>query len=685
MPDDGNMADSGDSDSTIPGLSRRKMLALSGGGVVGGLSGCLQGDSDTPANPTPEEETVIKTVVETVEGEERTVVKTEVVEETVIEEETRTVEVTREQEPVERTFDQPFGTVPTEVSFGWGGNAGSIRDYYDTHLGTMGYDGNYRFEGLTDYSLDGNELTFEIRDDLTYHNGEPVTVDSFLYHQNQLYWVDPEGSGYTQPHQKVDDTTAVYTYEEPPGSELIEISYFTFHMAYPEPKEFAINEALKDASSSEERDKILNNRVAEPHNQDTLEHKVKAGHGSTGPYKIESWDDVTDSQIRMVRHEGHPYVHDRTPEEMILHFTGGSASQDQLITQDVTDFGGGGFPGYLRGVAPRHLQTLVNFPIPRMSAVHFNYKNKDLANRNVRRAILAAEDLPSARKNAQAVRLPHTYHLGMTESLSDNFLGSDFVGNRIKYPSAPDTEKATEYMERAGYIKQNGTWVDPDGQETDITFVAKNSRSVVASGLVNPLKNFGLNVTLETRSNTTYQQTVRQEFDYDMVLWRPHGCFNIIAHPTCYYGVNKHTNLGLGGSARGSDWANATGPGDLTEGTHYVMKNGEPVSANNHKPLSPTVPKEHGSEQISGSGKEINLVALDNALRNDEKIQTNSRKGAQYFNFDLPAFDIYEHTGGAWGDTKGFDWPAQDNDKAWLMESPVKKVVRKGQVDMALE
>jgi len=656
------------------------MLALSGGGVVGGLSGCLESDSEGD-DPTPGQETVIQTVIETVEGEERTVIQTRVEEETRVVEE----EVTREREPVETTLDKPYGSVPTEVEFGWGGNAGSIRNYYDTHLGTMGFDGNYKYEGLTDISLDGRELTFEIRDDLTYHNGDPVTVQSFLHHQNQLYWVNPEGSGFTQEHQMVDDTTAVYTYEEPPGSELLEIAYYSFHMSYPEPMELDIVDALRDASSSEERDQILNDRVAVPHEQDTLEHKVKEGHGSTGPYMIESWDDVTDQEIRFVRHDGHPYVHENTPEELVLHFTGGSASKDQLITSNVTDYGDGGFPEYLRGVAPRELQTLVNFPIPRMSVVHFNYKDKDLANRNVRRAILAAEDLPSARQNSQDVVLPHTYQLGMTESLSDNFLGSDFVENRIQYPAEPDTEAATEYMEAAGYVKQNDTWVDPDGQETDITFVAREDDSVVSQGLVNPLNNFGLNVTLETRSTNTYQQTVRQEFDYDMVLWRPHGCFNITAHPNCYYRVDKHTNLALGGGPRGSDWNQAESVDDLEEGTHYVMQNGEPVSRNNHKPLTPTVPQEHGSEEISGSGKTIDLVGLNSFLENDQELQARSRMGAQWFNFDVPAFDVFEQTGGAWGDTRGFDWPDQENDDAWLMESPVDKVVRKGQVSMAFE
>jgi hypothetical protein len=171
MSADRNMGDSGDSDKTTSDVSRRKMLALGGGAVAGGLGGCLgdggdESPTDTQAmgpSPTPREETIIETEVVTVTGEERTEIKT------VIEEET--VEVTPEPEPVEVTLDRPYNTVPTEVTFGWGGNSGAITDYYNTTLGNMGFDGQYRFEGLKDYSLDGKELTFNIREDLTYTPG----------------------------------------------------------------------------------------------------------------------------------------------------------------------------------------------------------------------------------------------------------------------------------------------------------------------------------------------------------------------------------------------------------------------------------------------------------------------------------------------------------------------------------
>ena len=680
MSDDRNMGDSGDSDKTTPSVNRRKMLALGGGAVAGGLAGCLGDGDDDGDNPTstdvatPSPRVVTQTVEVTGDQTPRV--------ETVTQQVTRSPEP---EEPVEMTLDRPYGTVPTEVSFGWGGNAGGLARYYNTHLGNMGFDGRYRFEGLEDYSLDGKKLTFEIRDDLTWHNGETVTVDSMLWGQNQLYWVSPDGSGYTREHEKVDDFTARYHYEEAPQSELLTIAYFSFAMTYPEPYELETNQMLRDASSSEERDEILNTRVSDPSEQDTLEHKVKEGHGSTGPYMIESWDDVTDQEILMQRYDDHPYMGDSQPEQLRLNFAGGQPARDQMISNDVTDFGNGAFPQRLQAVAPRHLQTLVNFSIPRMSAVHFNYHNKDVGRRGVRRAILSAVNLANVRSSASDVVSPHTYQLGMTEGLCDNFLGEEFVNNRIKYPLGGNTERAATYMQQAGYTKQNGNWVDSNGEQTDITFKAKSNKAVVANAIVNPLNNFGLNVQLETRDTNTYQTEVREEFDYDMVLWSPHGCFSNAAHPDCFYRPDKHTNLALGGGASGAqDWVNATSLDDLEEGTHYEMQNGQAISRQSGKPLFPTIPSEHGRERISGSGQEINLLSLTNELQKDN-FDPAAFQGAQYFNFDLPAFDLYENTGGAWGDTSGFEWPGQNNTDAWLLPTPIRSVIRKGQVSMQYE
>ena len=673
MSDNPSSREDDSNSKTSPSVNRRKMLALGGGAVAGGLAGCLgDGDGDDPtdtegATPTPEVETITITQ-ET--GSPRV--------------ETRTVVNTPEQDPVETTLDRPYGTVPTEVKFGWGGNSGALTNYYMTSLGDMGFDGRYRFEALEDYSLDGKKLTFNLRDDLTYHNGEQVTVDSFLMGQNQLYWVDPEGSSYTREHEKVDDFTARYHYEEAPQSELLEISYFGFTLQYPEPYEVETNEMLRDASSSDERDEILNTRVTNPSDQDTLRHKVE-NHGGSGPYMIESWDDVTDQEILMTRYDDHPFMDESNPEHLRLNFAGGQSARDQMISNDVTDFGNGGFPRRLRSVAPRHLQTLANFSIPRMSVVHFNYNNKDVGRRGVRRAILSAVDLNNVRSASSDVVSPHTYQLGMTEGLCDNFLSEDFINNRIEYPLAGDTDRAATYMQQAGYSKQNGSWVDPDGEQADITFKANSNDAVVANAVVNPLNSFGLDVQLETRDTNTYQTEVREEFDYDMVLWSPHGCFDNAAHPDCFYRPDKHTNLALGGGASGAqDWINATSLDDLEEGTHYVMQDGQAVSRQSGKPLFPTIPSEQGQERITGDGQEINLLALTNSLQNDE-FDPAAFQGAQYFNFDLPAFDLYENTGGAWGDTRGFAWPSQDDTEAWLLPTPVRSVIRKGQVSMNYE
>jgi peptide/nickel transport system substrate-binding protein len=568
----------------------------------------------------------------------------------------------------EERLDNPFGTVPRNIEVGWGGSGNGVLNYLTTALGTMRVDGEYEMVAMKDYTWEDKELTIEIEEDYTYHNGDPLDIQDAITGHQIVYWLNPEDARWAEPPERVDQHTArfVYANERP---ETLVIRYFSQGATGALPRRFLqksetyLNtvQEMKDASTSEEKDEVLQNVVKGVPEEHQIEHIVETQRGS-GPYMIESMDDVTDEYVHMVRYDDSPDVTEDTPPELRLNFAGGSSARDQMITNNVTDWGNGAFPERLRGAAPDNLDTVKVGAKPQGTVVHFNYINKDVGNRNVRRAIYSALEMSNVMRTTDGEVLPHTYQLGMTENLCDNFLGEDFVSNRIQYPHAADTEAAASYMERDGYSKQNGTWVDSDGEETDITLVAHTNMATVANAIASPLQDFGLNVETTVIGNPNYNETVRNEKDYDMALWSPYGDWGGVPHPYYFYRIDKHINLALAGGASGAGtWRAATSIDDLQEETDYIMQDGQPISRSNHHPIYPVVPQEMGAEEVSGEGMEINLLEIDNHLDRGDEVQKRSRLGARYYNFDLPNFMTWEETYGVWGDVGNFNFPAEDS------------------------
>lgn len=652
-------------------ISRRKLLAASSAAMAGGIAGC-GGDSDTPTDTA----TASPTDSDGMGGDE-----------------SPTATDTPSPRPAikEERLNTPFGTVPRNIEVGWGGQGNGVLNWITTALGTSRVDGNYEKAALKDWTYEDQVLTLEIKEGYTYHDGTPLDIQDAITGHQLVYWLAPDDARWAEPPERVDRHTARFVYPEP-KAETIVMRYFSQGSTGALPKRFLKKsetyldsvQQMKDASSEEERDQVLQNVVKGVPDEHKIEHVVENKRGS-GTFMIESMDDVTDEHVDLVRYDDHPAVDENFPPQFRLNFAGGSDARQTMITNDITDFGGGAFPDRLRESAPDNLQTVFVNAKPQATVVHFNYINKDLGNRDVRRAIYSTINMPDVMKTESSRVLPHQYQLGMTEALCDNFLGEDFVSNRIEYPQEEDKDQATSYMQRAGYSKQNGSWVDPDGEEMDITFLAHTNKATVAQAIGAPLDEFGFNVETQAQGNPTYNNRVRNEKDYDMALWSPYGDWGGVPHPWYFYRVDKHINLALAGGASGAtQWRQATSLDELEEGTDYIMQNGQAISRSNEHPILPRVPEEMGAEQISGDGKQINLLENDNFLVQGKEVQQRAREGAQYYNFDLPNFMIWEETYGMWGDVENFNMPGPDSGTA-KTNKPQKHMIYAGTVEVARE
>jgi len=309
-----NPSDNSASESTNRSpVSRRQLLAASSAAAIGGLAGCGGGDDGSTDTESP-----TASPTDDTGGEEGP---------------TPTDTATSRGEIVEERIDHPFGTVPRNIEVGWGGQGNSVLDWTTAALGTMRVDGKYEPVVMKDWTLEdqgeGMVLTIEIKEGYTYHDGTPLDIKDAITGHQLVYWLAPDSARWAEPPERVDRHTARFVYPAK-KAETIVMAYFGQGATGALPRRFLKKsetyrnsvQEMKDASTEEERDKILQNVVKGVPDEHKIEHVVNNQRGS-GTYMIESMDDVTDEYVHMVRYDDHPDVDEDYPPEFRLHFAGG--------------------------------------------------------------------------------------------------------------------------------------------------------------------------------------------------------------------------------------------------------------------------------------------------------------------------------------------------------------------------
>jgi len=638
-----NESDQESSERTVTDVSRRRLLTA-GSTLVGlGLAGCSSNDDGaaTPGQdggtPTQSGGTLTDTPTQSTPSDDLD-----------------------PEDLRDATFNRGIGTVPTNISLnGYNPNSSAIISNSLFEHTFFGYfDGSYEMGAVTDVAYDQGTKTIrmEFSDEYTYHNGDPLTAENFWVSRALLHNVNPETSTWAEEPTLVDDYTFEGTLKNA-SSRLLLMGRFSQALSSPPDVFKPILEDLRAASSQKERDQIYNDQLTGL--KFGLDAALENGYGN-GPYKLANFDE---QKIVLEKYEDHPRADEISIPKWKFKFYGGQSSTEQAIKSGEIDYGSD-LKEALQNATPRDVQTLDRTGVPFGFHLGFNFTNKHLGRRNVRRAIVSAIPIPSLIDNF-GDGVENQVQTSMPNALNKKYLG-DMTEDLIQYPLEADTKRAAEYMERAGYSKNgSGMWVGPDGDTVELDFPTINGWSLMAKTTQETLDSFGMDVSTTIAGWNTTMSKVREEYDYDLTLFR-HGCWQQLPHPACFYRHDKHINLNIG----------------TDEDINQALENGETVSPNTGKPIKPTIPTEVGAEEVSGDGTQLNMMELADNIEtaSGDELAELAKVGARYFNYDLPVAVLFEGVQRPWGDTAAFNFPSKGS-KAYKTKSPVRRALKTGKID----
>jgi len=263
----------------------------------------------------------------------------------------------------------------------------------------------------------------------------------------------------------------------------------------------------------------------------TYNEMAENGYGS-GLYMADGADAVTDQGVRLTARDGsgdleaHPNYRDQTVDEIFLRVAGverrntflnqGEIDLDMAVIEEQSG-------PVNRETLPGRVQQLSTFPATAMNGFPFNWDG-DLGNLWVRRAIIEAVDWVSIAANAHG---PNSFfltqhHTGLLDAMAERWFDSEFLDNLIDWSNRADTETGEEYMEKAGYSKQGGNWVSPEGEPAEILLKASPGYGQLyelsCQALQQQLNNFGIDANYQGLS-TSAVNTARDNMSYDALYW----------------------------------------------------------------------------------------------------------------------------------------------------------------------
>ncbi|RDZ40030.1 ABC transporter substrate-binding protein [Haloferax sp. Atlit-10N] len=534
------------------------------------------------------------------------------------------------------TLDYPAGRPATDVQFNrysLGNYAHTLQDQLFEEVARGYADGTVRPDLLEDMTVDGRTLTLTFPEGFKWWNGDDLTAEDYYIGLEIDRLQSPEQSP-IESNTLVDDYTIERTFKTAVSPNLMKANVAETFVNTPRSIYREYLTRYEEASSDSERESVTSDLLDM---SITTQQLIDEGLGNA-LYRVTGFNS---SETILEKFEDHPYA-SRTdiPNVRIIPET--TSDVESLSVNDQLDMN----PDVLMSESqqsryPDNIENVYRLNWFRTQKFTFNFKNEHIARLPVRRAIVNAVDFESmvaAMRQAGTVGAPAENQTALRSTIHEEYLGSDFVDQLIDYPVGKDLETATQLLEDAGYTKENGTWVDPDGESFTFTVLTQNNNTQVQATKVfnDQLNAFGIQTKISTVSSTDYYQRL-QTYEAD-IFWIWHVA-KALWHPTAYFSNNFY-GIEVGDPSSG----NETGP--------------------TGKPFTTTIPSEVGATEVSGSGKEIQPAQLMNDLPNSEsaeQVKERTRDLVQWFNYALPDFVFVEEDSGYWGDTQDFSMPTGDD------------------------
>lgn len=330
-------------------------------------------------------------------------------------------------------------------------------------------------------SDDGLQYTFELRDDVTWHDGEPFSADDVVWTYSDL--LSRGQQVYTYPYiSSIKEVTAtsptevVFTLNQPNASFLMQLADYFAPVILPK-------------HIYEGTDPLTN-----PANMEPI---------GTGPFTF-----------------AEHVPGDRTVLERNDDYFGGPAYLDRVIFRIFTNRATAiaavrsGEVGY-SAVSPAfaEAEVLGKTPGVKVDAVPsqifqwfaFNLKHPILSNKDVRHAIAMAVDTE---------QLNDVVYSGLATPASTMFLSSSPFTDPTATQPAFDLDAANELLDEAGYPR------DADGNRFSLRYTAWNTSifggAELAQVLREQLAEVGIQLTIEVNDFSLFSERIYKQHDFDL-------------------------------------------------------------------------------------------------------------------------------------------------------------------------
>ena len=395
-------------------------------------------------------------------------------------------------------------------------------------------------------------------------------------------------------------------------------------------------EKYQDATTQDERDSITEEL------QDwkvSTSQIIEKGIGNS-PYELTK---ANAQEMLFELREDHPWTKPNQVKKVRIRTL--AEAPNIVLKQDKIDWKGGTLPVDFTG--PDHLKNIIEYRSLQGSKVAFNNDSKYFSDRKVRRAMVHMLDASKIQRFQDPEGFPVTKNCGMGDTWGKEWLGEDFWNSLHEYPYEADVETGEKLLKEAGYSKQGGSWIDPDGEKVTIDIINNNWPVFTdgAKALNSQLQGLGFDVNLQITEYGVWYDNAVYGREHDMMF---HYHNNWINHPVSYYRPHYPGGLML---AR---------PEKFRQDIEGWLDDGRERSPLTGVPLTPTVPSEPGALEVSGSGDQINLYATWDAIhkaQSREETVKQLRKLAKFWNYSVPHFHVYQWREGWWGDIQDFDMP----------------------------
>lgn len=215
----------------------------------------------------------------------------------------------------------------------------------------------------------------------------------------------------------------------------------------------------------------------------------------------------------------------------------GSAASDGGIRGSVADpeaLLGAGTGGLGRGVVGRHadidpssvpesVEQVATYPDPLHAGTGlvFNWNNDHLRRLWVRRALVAVAPFERIVRQTDAGSLgTPTRQTGLLSRTPESVFDGPFMESLHDYPLAADAETAAEWLRTAGYERPDAQWVGPDGEPLGFVLLAHGRRHLaIAETLSNALAAFGIATAVRNVARPFYAEEVLTS-DFDIAVER---------------------------------------------------------------------------------------------------------------------------------------------------------------------